>query len=232
MRSLSAQPLRTALQGMVLIALIGTAIPVPAAPTTASTAPQRSLLQKLRTLLGLNPAIATGGSRNLSTPSVCLITPRLEAATSAAPIALVPIALPTIVADAPLNEVRLERNGVLLWQRLASSSQPIEGVIHWPLETLKSSETLQLRLRPRGASGGDFADVTLQAAPADRLQQTEATIRQLGSDPAAWLQMVENMAGNGQSALATALLFASEAPASPLLDQLRSELLRQGCRTP
>ncbi len=232
MRLLYAQPLRAALQGMVLVALIGTGLPVPAAPTTASTAPQHTLLQKLRTLLGLNPAIATGGSRQGSVLSVCLITPRLEASTTAAPMALVPIVRPTIMAAAPLNEVRLERNGALLWQRLASSTQPIEGAIPWPLEPLQSGETLQLRLRPRGASGGDFADVTLQAAPADRLLRTETTIRQLGSDPAAWLQMVDRLASDGEPALAMALLFATEAPASPLLDQLRSELLRQGCPTP
>lgn len=217
---------------MVLVALIGTALPVPAAPTTATPAPQRSLLQKIRTLLGLNPPIATGGSRQGSVLSVCLITPRLEASTTRAPMATVPIAQPTLLAAGPLNEVRLERNGALLWQRLASSSQPIEGAIPWPLEPLQSGEPLQLRLRPRGASGGDFADVTLQVAPSVRLQQTEATIHQLGSDPAAWLRMVENLAGDGAPALATALLFASEAPASPLLDQLRSELLRQGCGAP
>jgi hypothetical protein len=222
--------LRTAIPGLVLVSLAGTAIPAAAMPT-AATAPQRTLLQKIRTLLGLNPPIATGGSRQGSVLSVCLITPRLEALATAAPMALVPIARPTIVAAAPLNEVRLERNGALLWQRLASSTQPIVGAIPWPLEPLLSGETLQLRLRPRGASGGDFANVTLQVAPAVRLQQTEATIRQLGSDPAAWLQMVENFAGAGQPALATALLFAPEAPASPLLGQLRSELLRQGCRT-
>lgn len=232
MRSLPAQPLRAALEGMVLIALIGTAIPVPAASATASTAPQRSLLQKLRTLLGLNPPIATGGSRQGSVLNVCLITPRLEATTVATPIALVPITLPTIVANAPLNEVRLERNGALLWQRLASSSQPIEGVIPWPLEPLKGGESLQLRLRPRGASGGDFANVTLQAAPADRLRRTQATIQRLGIDPAAWLQMVQRLAADGEPALAMALLFASEAPASASITQLRKELVSQGCRTP
>ena len=232
MRLLSAQPLRFALQGMVLVALIGTALPLPAAPTTASTAPQRSLLQKLRTLLGLNPPIATGGSRQGSVLSVCLITPRLHPSTPAAPMALVPIAKPTIVAAVPLNEVRLERNGALLWQRLASSSQPIEGAIPWPLESLKGGESLQLRLRPRGASGGDFADVTLTAAPAVRLLRTDTTIRQLGSDPAAWLQMVDRMASDGEPALAMALLFATEAPASATITQLRKELVSQGCRKP
>ncbi|MBD2548690.1 hypothetical protein H6G65_03670 [Microcystis elabens FACHB-917] len=232
MRSPCAQRLHAALPGLVLLALIGVAIPAPAAPTTASTAPQRSLLQKLRTLLGLNPPIATGGSRQGSVLNVCLITPWLEATTAAAPIALVPITLPTIVANAPLNEVRLERNGALLWQRLASSSQPIEGAIPWPLESLKGGESLQLRLRPRGASGGDFADVTLTAAPAVRLLRTDTTIRQLGSDPAAWLQMVDRMASDGEPALAMALLFATEAPASATITQLRKELVSQGCRKP
>ena len=62
-----------------------------------------------------------------------------------------------LLAAEPLNEVRIERNGTILWRRLASSTQVIEGPIGWPLDALKPNESLQLKLRPRGGSGGECA---------------------------------------------------------------------------
>lgn len=52
-------------------------------------------------------------------------------------MAVVPLANSTLLAAEPLNEVRIERNATILWRRLVSSSQAIEGPISWPLKPLK-----------------------------------------------------------------------------------------------
>ena len=135
----------------------------------AAPAQQQSLLQRLRDLIGYNPRQAVGGSRSGSGPDICLITPRFQpgdASATAPATATVALARPTLLAAGPLNEVRLERDGRILWQQLASSTKPIEGPIAWPLEPLQPGESLLLRLRPRGAAGADFATIQLVAAGA------------------------------------------------------------------
>ena len=183
--------------------------------SSAVQPPPRSLIQKLRAFLGLNPPVAVGGSRSADSQTVCLLSPW--------PKAPVGIAAPVIQAAGPLNEIRLEKGGQLLWQQRASSTQPIEGPIAWPIAPLSPGEELTLRVRPRGASGGDFASYQLRTADAASMKANEARIRSLGSDPKAWITALDGLAA-GQAPQAAALLSSGSAPAS-----LREAL---GCSAP
>ena len=193
----------------------------------AADARRPTLLQRLRELIGLNPRQAVGGSRGDSAQTVCLITPRLEASPSASPpTALVSLPSPTLLAAGELNEVRLEQGGRLLWQQRASSTTPISGPIAWPLPPLSPGQEMLLRLRPRGASGGDFADIRLRAGSAAQQQEALALL----AHPAAQrLQAIETAARQGRSALASELVFAPLASPSKELEALRQELLSAGC---
>jgi hypothetical protein len=190
----------------------------------AAEARRPTLLQRLRELIGLNPRQAVGGSRGESPKSVCLISPRLESSGSL-PTAVVTLPSPTLLAAGELNEVRLEQGGRLLWQQRASSTTPISGPIAWPLPPLSPGQEMLLRLRPRGASGGDFAEIKLRAASAD--QQREALA--LLADPAQRLQAVEAAARRGRYELASELVFAPLSSPSKELEALRQELLAAGC---
>lgn len=192
----------------------------------AAEARRPTLLQRLRELIGLNPRQAVGGSRGASAKSVCLISPRLEASPEASrPTAVVALLSPTLLAAGELNEVRLEQGGRLLWQQRSSSTTPISGPIAWPLPPLSPGQEMLLRLRPRGASGGDFAEIKLRAGSAD--QQREALA--LLADPAKRLQAVEAAARKGRYALASELVFAPLSSPSKELEALRQELLAAGC---
>jgi hypothetical protein len=188
-----------------------------------------SLLQRIRQLIGLNRPIAAGGSRSGGSLSVCVITPRTEIDEQGGPQAQVPLPRPVILAAGPLNEVRLDRGGKLLWRERASSTQPIEGPVNWPLEPIQPGESLQLMLRPRGAAGSEFAVITLTGASAAEMAANEQLVEQLGMDAAAWLQAVDQALDRNQTALAWALLFAQQAPRSGDLDGLRREVLNRGC---
>lgn len=204
----------------LLLALALLAIP------PAAEARRPTLLQRLRDWIGINPRQAVGGSRGASKSSVCLITPRFEAgSTTQLPTAVVSLPSPTLLAAGELNEIRLEEGGRLLWQQRASSTTSISGPIPWPLAPLTPGQTMVLRLRPRGAAGGDFADVQLQAATA--LQQREALA--LLADPSARLGAIESTARSGRSALASELVFAPLAQVPTDLETLRQELLSAGC---
>jgi len=197
------------------VAAPGSRTPPPRSPgAVAPTTP----LQLVRRLLGIPRRMAVGGSRGGMPLSVCLISPAITAApqspsSRALPLALLPVATPTLLADGALNEVRLERNGQLLWQRRASSTQPIEGAIPWPLQPLQPGERVQLVLRPRGASSGDVATIELRALSATDLQRTSRRIQSLGDPPQRWLAAIDQAAGS-DPALAMALLTHPQAPPS------------------
>jgi len=191
--------------------------------------PKPTLLQRIRQLIGLNRALSAGGSRSSTALSICLIQPTAELDDNGEARALVPISRPTILTAGPLNEVRLERGGQVVWRQRASSTAAIEGPIPWPLEPIQPGEALTLLLRPRGASGGDFARIQLVGASADAMRRHEAQISQLGRNPSAWLAAVDQALDRDQVPLAWALLFAPEDPRSKDLDALRREVIARGC---
>lgn len=133
---------------------------------------------------------------------------------------------PSLIVAEPLNEIRLERTGRLLWRQRASSSTPNSGPIAWPLAPLMPGEELLLRLRTRGASGGDFAEIRLRAGSSQQQRQAMALL----ADPALRMQAAEAQSTRGHAALASELVFAALEKPSAQLVSLRRELLAAGCR--
>ena len=199
------------------------------APVAMAQTLQPTLLQRIRQLIGLNRPIAAGGSRSSSALTVCVITPRTEFDAKGQARALVPLPKPTILAAGPLNEVRIDRGEQVAWSQRASSTAAIEGPIPWPIGAIQPGERLTLLLRPRGASGGDFARIQLTGASAADMRAHQGQVERLGGDGGAWFKAVEAALQANQVPLAWALLFAPAAPASPDLIALRREVLSQGC---
>jgi hypothetical protein len=173
--------------------------------------PNATLVERLRRLLNLTPPLAVGGSRSGTAQEVCLLSPWLGAALQ--PMAVVPTATPTLLSAGPLNEVQLLRNNRIVWQQRASSTEAISGAIPWPIEPLLPGEQVVLRLRPRGASGGDFAAITLQAADAATLQRVQSLLTALQARPEGWQAAIEREAG-ANPAVAVALAGDPSAPAA------------------
>ena len=178
-----------------------------------------TLLQRIRQLLGLVQPVAAGGSRGNS-KQLCLISPFVASQQEGA---VTPTATPTIRVLQPLNEVRIEKDGLTLWRKVASSSQAIEGFITWPLPPLEPGDQLHLVLRPRGASGGDAARIPLQAASAAVLEETRALLKSVEDNPMAWESAMSDAVQSNNKALAMVLLNAQPTASSPrdgYLDQL------------
>jgi hypothetical protein len=220
------KPMRPRLSAARTAVLLSSALLTQAAVAQSA---KPSLLQRIRALIGLNRPIAAGGSRSSAALAVCVITPRTELDVKGQAQALVPLPRPTILAASPLNEVRIDRGGQPVWRQRASSTQAIEGPISWPVEPIQPGEQLTLLLRPRGASGGDFARIQLTGASATEMISHQALVEQLGSDAKAWLKAVDIALDRNQVPLAWALLFAPQDPRSAELDELRREVLRRGC---
>jgi hypothetical protein len=218
--------IRSRLPAALAAGLVGSALFIQVAVAQGA---KPTLLQRIRQLIGLNRPIAAGGSRSSAALQVCVITPRTELDAKGQARAVVPLPRPTILAAGPLNEVRIDRGGQPVWRQRASSTQAIEGPISWPIEPIQPGEQLTLLLRPRGASGGDFARIQLLGASASEMSRHEALVKQLGSDAKAWLTAVDNALDRNQVPLAWALLFAPQDPRSAELDGLRREVLQRGC---
>ena len=191
-------------------------VPVQMTSNAQQPAPPRSVIQKLRAFLGVNPPVAVGGSRSGGGggQSICLLSPwpSPERTGNAVPVTVV-VSRPVLLAAGQLNEIRLEKGGRILWQERASSTQPIEGSIPWPIKPLQPGEQLTLKLRPRGASGGDFATYVLRAADAPVLEANERQAKALGNDPKVWNGFVEQLKPQ-QAGLVAGLLSSPQAPVS------------------
>ena len=172
-------------------------------------------------------AKATG--REAEPVAVCVVAPRVEAVQQGDALGVVPNPRPELVVIEPLLEVRLERNGQVVWQRQGSRQAPITGPIPWPGAPLAPGELVLVRLRPLQAEQGSFAHVQLIGGSAERMASTTALMRRLARQPAAWIQAIDRALAAGDVPLAWTLLFAPKAPASAELQSLRQQVINQGC---
>lgn len=183
-------------------------------PAAKVAPPPKSVIQRLRAFLGVNPPVAVGGSRSSGGQSICLLSPLpSEDRTSEGISVDIVVSKPVLIAKGQLNEVRIEKENEVLWIDRASSSRSIEGPIPWPIQALAPGEQVTLKIRPRGASGGDFATFVLKAANKNELDANDSLIRDLGNDPNAWNQYIERLEPN-QASIAAALWSNPNAPAS------------------
>ena len=117
--------------------------------------------------------------------AVCVVAPRVEAIDQGNARGVVPVSDPQLVVVEPLQELRIERGGRLVWHRQASASRPIRGTLAWPVAPIAAGESLTLRLRPLLAPAGAFAQVELIGAAPDRMRAAANLIGNLGRQPAA-----------------------------------------------
>ena len=200
-------------------------------PANKPKPPQPNLLEQIRELVGIGTPSAVGGSRGNSDAMVCVISPgSFGAAAGQGSSLLSLVSRPTLVVKGSLNELRLENQDGILWQKLASSTQSIEGPIPWPIQPLNPKQTLTLRVRPKGASGGDFATYSVVAGSSESMADAEAKIRKLGSDPQAWRGAIQSALNTKQQGLALALLFSDRAPESSQIKLLQQAAIRQACQ--
>lgn len=161
--------------------------------------------------------------------AVCVVAPRVEPVAEGDAVGFVPTPTPQLVVVEPLLELRIERQGRLVWRQSAAAGQALRMPLAWPLEPIGPGEVLLLRLRPEQAAEGAFAHVQLVGASAERMASTAALIRSLGQRPLAWLAAIEAALEAEDVPLAWTLLFAPQLPDAPDLTALRAEVVRRGC---
>ena len=178
--------------------------------------------------IGLGLALVSCGGP-LRATTVCVLTPRLALNARGEAVAAVPVASHTILSTESLEEVRIEREGELLWQRQALPGQTIDGPIPWPLPPIRPGQRLVLMLRPQGVQTDDYAVIVLEGDPADRMDRVQKELDGLGRDPSAWLAAIQQAFCRDDVSLGLALLYAFDGPGSPRIDHLRRAVFLAGC---
>jgi hypothetical protein len=178
--------------------------------------------------IGLALALASCGAPVRAT-SVCVLTPRLAPNAKGEAVAGVAIGSPTILSTEPLEEIRIEREGELLWRRRALPGEPIEGPIPWPLAPIRPGQRLALLLRPQGVQDDDYAVIVLEGDPAGRMERAQQDMASLGRDPIAWWAAIQQAFDRDDISLGMALLYAFDGPGSPRIDNLRRAVFLAGC---
>lgn len=183
-----------------------------------------------RTCLAIGLALAlVSCAAPLRATTVCVLTPRLALNAKGEAVAAVAIASPTILSTEPLDEVRIEQEGELLWQRRALHGEPIEGPIPWPLAPMRPGQRLVLMLRPQGVQADDYAVIVLEGDPASRMERAQKELASLGSDPIAWWAAIQQAFDRDDISLGLALLYAFDGPGSARIDNLRRAVFQAGC---
>jgi hypothetical protein len=179
-----------------------------ATPTSHAQAAQQTWLQKLRQLIGLSHPISAGGSRGTG-DRVCLISPQVVQSPDGKAVAVALSSQPTIIAMGTFNEIRIERGGVLVWRKLATSQAPLVSPLAWPLQPIQPNELVRLQLRPRKASGADFAELLLQGGSKEAMAQFDAISQVLDAAPHRTAATVEALMNNNKVNLALQTAFRS-----------------------
>ena len=186
---------------VLLVSLLSTGVaakPVEEpASTTANKVWPKSLVERIRDLLNLQPVEAVGGSRSSQTSAVCLVSP-VTTQDGGNGIVWVGLSDPMLVSGTPLNEIVIERDGIPIWSQLASSHSPITDPIAWPLEPLTPRESVTLKLRPLNAGGFDFVEVKLVGGDAGVMISSKELANSLGEQARDPLKAVEKAAQSGQ----------------------------------
>lgn len=159
---------------------------------------------------------------------VCVIAPRVEASATARQGRGVVMAQPTLVVSDRLQAVIVERVGQPRLQ-LFSSAGVLPVVIPWQGKALKAGEAVTLRLRPLDSPEGTEASLHLVAASGPVLADYRRQKQRLGRTASRWIAAIDTALDRGDADRAWALLFDPEAPPAPMLEQLRQQVIAQGC---
>ena len=216
---------RPAIQAALIMALLSCSQAMAPVWANPSSAPPAGLMTRIRQFLGVQPrSVSVGGTRSNAPQAVCLLSPGPIELRPDGPTVRVVDPQPALVLGSPLNEIELRRGEAVLWSKLASSKMAIRGRLVWPLAPLKPGERLNLAMRPRGAAGGDWGVVKLQAASAEAQQRYGQEMQASAGNVELRLQQLDQAAASGDGALAQALLWAPDTKSSSALTTLQREL--------
>ena len=158
--------------------------------------------------------------------SICLLTPTISRGEDNILRALIKIDKPTIYSLKPLNEIKIIKDNKILWRRIASSNQKIEGPINWPLESIKRGDKFKLSLRAEGTTLGSEININLITDSTEELNKLDQIISKSGDSQISWIKSI-NRSIKIDKDTGLSILFSDKAPTSIELKKARSNLSKK-----
>ena len=158
--------------------------------------------------------------------SICLLTPTITRGEDNILRSLIKIDKPTIYSLKPLNEIKIIKDNKILWRRIASSNQKIEGPINWPLESIKRGDKFKLSLRAEGSSLGSEVNINLITDSKEELNKLDQIISKSGDSQISWIKSI-NRSIKIDKDTGLSILFSDKTPNSIELNRARSDLSKK-----
>tara|TARA_B100000700_G_C14914461_1_gene793920 strand:+ start:419 stop:1096 length:678 start_codon:yes stop_codon:yes gene_type:complete len=182
----------------------------------------QSLMTRVRRFVGTQPrSVSVGGTRSNENKSVCLLYPGPIKKSNDISEVIVVDSRPTLFLGSQLNEIEISSDDDVLWSQMASSKQPIEGQILWPISPIKAEQKLQLGLRPRGVSGGDWARMTLIGASKSKMNDYQKVLKTTSGSISKRLKAIDSAIKSNEDSKALALLWAEIPSSDKAIKKLR-----------
>ncbi len=168
-------------------------------------------------------------TRNINkNAKVCLLTPEFKNfESSPLPIAFVSVDRPLIFLINPLKELKISKNGIVVFRKLAPLNKKIEGPIPWPLkDSIQPNEIFEISFRPTGSPPGSWAKSQVKLDPKNSIQDLDLLIDSLGKNQSEWIKRI-NRELKKDKGLALTLLFSKRSPQTEILNSARIKLIEK-----
>ena len=164
-------------------------------------------------------------SSNLNSNSICLLTPTLTKNINNNFEAKIKIDKPVIYSLKPLNEINISKNGDIIWKRIASSQEKINGPIYWPLTSINKKDSYRLSLRPEGSGMGSKLEIDFVFDKKIPLLRKDNIEKNLGKSKSDWISFIKrNIEKDNNTALT--ILLSESTPSSKTIEKSIKEIAK------
>ena len=162
-------------------------------------------------------------TRSSTKNSVCLLTPIAYKNDNNELVAKINIDKPIIYLLKPLNELSISIDKNIVWKKIASSKEKINGPIYWPIKPIKSKDEYKLLLRPQGSAFGSNLVINLETDQNIPLTNIDNFIDTLGDNKRKWIKAINKKIKSNRN-LGISLLFSKKAPDTKELEKAKLQL--------
>lgn len=164
-------------------------------------------------------------SSNLNSNSICLLTPTLTKNINNNFEAKIKIDKPVIYSLKPLNEINISKNGNIVWEKIASSKEKINGPINWPLNSINKKDSYRISLRPEGSGIGSKLEIDFVFDKNVPLLKKENIEKNLGKSKRDWIIFIKrNIEKENNTAIS--ILLSERAPSSQRIKKSIKEVIK------
>ena len=158
--------------------------------------------------------------------SICLLTPLARTNANDELEAIINIDKPLIYSLKPLNEIKISKNGNVIWSKTASSKNKVTGPLNWPIKEINEENKYQLSIRPSGSGIGSNVIINLKIDDKKPFFKIREIENKLGKSKRRWIKFVDrNLENNRNTSLS--ILLSENAPDSNILEKAKKEIIEK-----